>query len=152
MFPVLLRNVSGGHEVQFSEFPEQVLQSILHFPHPLLVSRKNPPVKLQPETQSWVLLGPWQTTPASSAWSQFSFPQPLNGQLINESSFPERKEKIIFPSISVKLNLTFLPSALEDKIRIFARSCNIFYSTRSYRYNLHRPSKHRPLPDHTSLV
>jgi len=95
----LLRNVSGGHEVQFSEFPEQVRQFILHVPHPFLESRKDPffGSQLLTERQSWVLLGPWQTTPASSAWSQFSFPQPLNGQLINEGSSPdhERKKKKI---------------------------------------------------------
>ena len=96
-FPVSLRNIPCGQEVQFSEFPKQVLQLMLHFPQALEfpdVSKKYPLLVLQVGTQSLNLPGLVHITPASSVWSQFSLPHPRKGQLIIEVSLPVKKKEM----------------------------------------------------------
>ena len=93
ILPVLFKNLPFSHTVQFSGDPSHSLQLGLHWPQlPSTELLKYPDEHL--DKQSRDLSGPLQTTPASSVWSQFSRPQPICWQAINDVSFPKERNNL----------------------------------------------------------
>lgn len=91
VLPVLLRNLPSSQREQFSADPMHFLQLGLHLPQvPSVRLMKYPSLQLARQSREWS--GPWQITPASSEWSQFSLPHPMCGHSINDASLPAEIE------------------------------------------------------------